>query len=231
VIFGSSIRRSRRHMISNRALAALAFVVACGVPAGSAAESGADTVVSTQLAVAGRYFRLAELCEEGTRTRVENYKKAEHIAEEVVEQVPDSADANFLLFAARGRRMLETDGRPSLTNVWKYTSVNKYLTRTLELNPNHADALAAKGGLLFDLPAVLGGDVDAARKHLELASRLNPTGAGTRLSLARVLKRQGERKAARDQALLAAHYACLKRTRPILVQAERLLAELASDTL
>ena len=95
----------------------------------------------------------------------------------------------------------------------------------------HAHALAAKGGLLLDLPSFLGGDVGAARRHLERAVQLNPTGPTTHLSLARALNKQGLSAAAREHALLAAHYACVRRTRTVLAEAEEFLAELDGDSL
>jgi hypothetical protein len=144
----------------------------------------------------------------------------------IVRDDPNSADAHFLLFAARGRRILEDNGVPSLSEFWTLKELNKHLLRTLELNPTHADALAARGGLLLDLPRYLGGDIESARWHLERAVAINPTGPGTRLCLARALMRQGHAQEARDQVLLAAHYACRKRTAMPLAEAEKLLAEL-----
>jgi hypothetical protein len=145
----------------------------------------------------------------------------------IVRNDPNSADAHFLLFAARGRRILEDNGVPSVGELWTLKDLNKHLLRTLELDPAHADALAARGGLLLDLPRYLGGDIEAARWHLERAIAVNPTGPGTRLCLARALMRQGHTQQAREQALLAAHYACRKRTAMPLAEAEKLLAELS----
>lgn len=222
-------RRHPKRLLAMTRRVGVAVVIVLMLTAIARASDAA--LSSTDLEAAARHFRLAEACRPGDPLRVANYSAAERIAEEFLRTHPDSADANFLLFAARGRRLLETDGPPSLTNVWKYTAVNKYLDRALQLNPNHPDALAARGGILLDLPSILGGNVQAARANLEEACRVNPTGPGTRLSLARALERQGDRRAAREQALLAAHYACIKRTRPVLVEAERLLAELDSDSL
>lgn len=185
----------------------------------------------SNLEVAQRYFRRAELAPQGASIRSLSYLRAEELAERVVAEDPNSAEANFLLFAARGRRLLTAGARPSIGEVWKLTALNKYLARTLELDPFHADALAAKGGLLLDLPPLLGGNVNAARRHLERAVELNPTGPGTRLCFARVLMRQGQNRAAREQVLLAAHYACVKRVPTPLAEAERLLVELGGRPL
>jgi hypothetical protein len=179
-----------------------------------------------QLEAAGRYFRRAELAPRGAPLRDLSYRRAEELAEMIVRDDPDSADAHFLLFAARGRRILEDNKVPSLSEFWTLKDLNKHLQRTLELNPAHADALAARGGLLLDLPRYLGGDLESARWHLERAISLNPTGPGTRICLARALMKQGHTQQAREQALLAAHYACRKRTAMPLAEAEKLLSEL-----
>lgn len=178
-----------------------------------------------------RYFRTAERAEPGTAARRAFYLKAERMAEALVADAPHVAEAHFMLFAARGRRLVEETGHPSPRNFWKFSGLNKHLARTLELDPRHAHALAAKGGLLLDLPPYLGGDLTAARRHLERALQINPTGARTRLTLARALARQGLRGQAREEALLAAHYACLRREHAHLRAAEELLRSLASDAL
>jgi hypothetical protein len=194
-------------------------------------SASAGTTPAARLETAARYFRTAERSEPGSAVRRSYYLKVERLAESLVTDAPDIAEGHFLLFAARGRRLLDESGKPSPSNFWKFSGLNKHLSRTLELDPSHAHALAAKGGLLLDLPSYLGGDVKAAQRHLERAVQLNPTGANTRLTLARALVRQGLRQPARDQALLAAHYACLRRKQGALRDAERLLASLDRDSL
>jgi len=192
-----------------------------------AGHADASMSPEARLEVARRHFRMAELSQPGSPSRQINYMKAEELAERALTDDPRSADAHFMLFAARGRRLLERGGRPSVSTLWKFTGLKKYLTRALELDPAHANALAAKGGLLLDLPSYLGGDVGEARDHLERALALNPTGPGTRLSLARALRKQGLVEPAREQARLAAHYACMKRTVAPLTAAEEFLSELS----
>ena len=166
----------------------------------SAATSALCHEVTLELAM--RQFRMAEHAGPGTPLRIAAYIDAERMAEELVARDPDEAQAHFLLFAARGRRLVEESGRPTIGNFWKFAGLGKHLKRTLELDPRHANALAAKGGMLLDLPGFLGGDVDAARGYLEDALKLNPTGPGTRLTLARALARQGLEGPAREQLSL-----------------------------
>ncbi len=184
-----------------------------------------------RIVLAERYFRTAEHASPGSALRLRNYELAERIAEAVVEKEPDNATAYFLVFAARGKRLLAEHGRPTAWNFWKYSDLNAYLDRTIELDPNHADALAAKGGILLDLPGFLGGDRDMARRLLERAVKLNPTGPGTRITLARALLLEGNVDDARAHLLLAAHYACAKRELAPLKEAERMLKELDHGSL
>ena len=208
----------------------LAITLTIAIPS-SRSPAHAGMTNAARLETAMRFFRTAEHSTPGSAIREISYRKAEELARKVVSKDPDSAEANFLLFAARGRRLLGDGTRPSVVQLWRFSGLRKYLTRTLELDPSHADALAAKGGILLDLPPILGGNVQEARTHLERALELNPTGPGTRLTLARALKRQGLVEPAREQARLAAHYACVKRTRTALTQAERFLTELDSEAL
>lgn len=180
--------------------------------------------ISARLDLAERLFRTAELADDGPM-REATYRQAERLSEQILNADPNNAQAHFLLFAARGRRLMAEDGQPSVTNFWKYAGVNQHLARALELDPHLANALAAKGGILIDLPPMLGGDRAAGRDLLQRAVTLNPTGSGTRVTLARAMLRDGDRASARQQLMLAAHYACLKHQPAILKQAEALLAQ------
>ncbi len=171
---------------------------------------------------ADRYLRMAEQHPEG-QGRESAYRKAEELAEEALSSDPDCAHAHFLIFAARGRRVMEGS---MASIVLELPSLNAHLDRALELDPRHARALAVKGGVLLDLPGFLGGDLKEAKRYLRRAVELNPTGPGTRVVLAKALIREGSRSAARKQLELAAHYACVRRDASALSAAGELLATL-----
>jgi len=198
------------------------------VTTGIAFSSGLSN--EARLEVAERHFRAAELADEGSMIRSASYSKAAQLAEEVVAQDPRNSAAHFILFAARGRPLLD-GGSVSVTNIWKYAGLNDHLTKALELDPKNANALAAKGGILLDLPSFLGGNPAAGRDLLVRALELNPTGLGTRVTLARALLEEGERESARRHLLLAAHYACVKREASALMKAEELLGRLDGGAL
>lgn len=174
---------------------------------------------------ADRCLRAAELRNDDETTRT-FYRQAAELAEKALQENPNSAHANFLLFAARGRMMM-ADG--AVKNLFQLPSIDGYLRRALELDPQYAHALAAKGGMLLDLPFYLGGDAKEAEQVLRHAVARNPTGPGTLLNLARALLRNGDANGARQQLLRSAHYACLERRSKSLIEAQALLSEVDSQ--
>jgi len=217
--------------LSTRSLAVRrVIVIGLVVFLSSAAAWASSPPGDGRLEAAKRYFRTAELARPGAPVRAEAYAKVEDLAKQILASDPGSADAHFLLFAAEGRRLLLDSGKPSVANLWKYRDVNKHLDRALELDPSHPNALAARGGILLDLPPVLGGDPEQAERLLQRAVDLNPTGLGTQVTLARALLLRGDRDGARQHLLLAAHYACLKHEAAPLMQAEDMLAKLTAGS-
>lgn len=174
---------------------------------------------------ARRNFREAELAV-SRELREELYGKAESLAREALVHEPWRADAHFIVFASMGRRLL--DKGVGLGTVIKLSRVRRYLDTVLELDPSHAQALSAKGGILLDLPPILGGNLEEAFRYLERAVRLNPTGSGTRLTMGRALLRRGDTEEAREQLRLAAHYACLTGRTSLLKEAQALLDHIAA---
>lgn len=199
------------------ALTAIFAALLCPFSAARAAET------DPALLQAERTLRAAEARPTDARA-LELYALASRQAEAILARNPDSAGANFVFFAARGR-VLMADG--FTRNLMTLRSLDRqYLDRAIQLDPNHADALAAKGGILLDLPTLIGGDPAAGLRLLEKASRLNPGGAGTRVSLAKALARNGDTAEARRQAAIGAHRACVLGRRKALDEAVAVLEEL-----
>lgn len=132
--------------------------------------------------------------------KIEWYGRGKDLAERALELAPESADAHFALFANWGR-MLQTDGW--LKNAFHLPALQRELDRALELDPNHADALAAKGGLYLELPAFLGGDIRKAEPLLRRAVELDQESVAPRLELAECVLQQNQRDEARRLARTA----------------------------
>ena len=109
------------------------------------------------------------------------YAEVEKHADRAIAQLPQNADARFLRFAARGR-VVQMDGLAAIA--LQLRSLNAELDEVLRLDPDHADALASRGGMLMKLPWALGGDTSRGIALLERAVSLEPEGSTKRLELA-----------------------------------------------
>jgi tetratricopeptide (TPR) repeat protein len=175
---------------------------------------------------AERMLRAAEARELDT-TAMSLYRQAITESEAALKRNPNSAGANFVLFAAKGRILL-ADGLTK--NLIELRQLDRnHLDRAIELDPRYSNALAAKGGVLLDLPRLLGGDPSEGLRLLQRAAELNPGGPGTRVSLAKALARTGRLEEAKKQVRLAAHHACIQGRRKALDDAVALSEELGME--
>jgi len=120
-------------------------------------------------------------------------------AEEAVRADPQDAAAHFAIFCNLGE-MLRVDGE-KITSILGFRKMMAELDRTLELDPNHLDALSSKGVLLIRLPSLLGGDPPKGQKMLERVLREDPSCITARLTLSEVYAERGNRT---DAVALAA---------------------------
>jgi tetratricopeptide (TPR) repeat protein len=122
--------------------------------------------------------------------RLAAYREGLQYAERALAADDNNADAHFARFANHGRILLMEGVTPNPINLLK---ANHDLERALELNPNHADALAAKGGMYRQLPRLLGGSQRKAEECLGRAIAIDPDHAlGARLELAQLYRDRGE---------------------------------------
>ncbi|MDX2167078.1 MAG: TRAP transporter TatT component family protein [Deltaproteobacteria bacterium] len=153
------------------------------------------------------------------------YSEGLALAEQAVELDHDNADAHFAVFGNRGRILL-LDG--TVPNPVSLLSVNRDLDRALELDPNHSDALAAKGGLYRQLPWALGGSLSRAETCLTKAIAVDPNAVGARIELAATYRDMGKTERCRpllEKALAIAERDGKQRQRH---EAEALMKELSA---
>ncbi len=212
--------------LPSTAAAAPTEALAAVAPPASASFS-TETLVSRaheDLQRAWSKFHAAERYgEKASPEKLAAYREVESIVDPMAKADSKEADVYFLRFASRGRPL--QGGNPFM-NLTKLSSLERDLDHALELNPYHAEALAAKGGLLLGLPKLLGGDTEKAIAFLERAIRFNPRGPGTRLEYARALIRLGRTEEAYEQLRLAGHYACVLRRPAALAESSELLDKL-----
>lgn len=155
--------------------------------------------------------------------KLEWYSRGKTLAESALRQDDGDADAHFAVFATWGR-WLQTDGW--LKNAFRLQALRRELDRALELDPNHADALAAKGGLYLELPRFLGGDPNKAAPLLARSIELDPETVGARLELADYYVLQNQRDKARELASAALRLASAQGRMRFVRRAQKLLEDI-----
>jgi tetratricopeptide (TPR) repeat protein len=116
------------------------------------------------------------------------YQEGLDLAKQAVALDDENSDAHFAVFGNKGRiLLLQGVG----ANPLSLLQVNGDLERALQLNPNHADALTAKGGLYRQLPWVLGGNLNTAEDCLTKAISLDPEAVSARIELAATYREMG----------------------------------------
>ena len=205
--------RARKHWC---ALAVLGIVIAPGVV--RAEETAADLAKSARAA-----------CEEGRRAasrdqRQQAFERGQALAERAVALDDASAAAHFALFCNMGE-LMRLDGE-SLSSVFELRRLMAEVDRTLELDPRHSDAMAAKGTLLVRLPRLLGGDATKGEALLRRAIELDPNAFSCRLVLAKQVDARGDRDEAVAFATRALQIAREQGRADKIAQAQATLAEL-----
>lgn len=188
-------------------------------------EDTTDPATAEGMAELERASHFLERAEQAANDdeKTRNYRRAETHAERAVALIPNNADAHFVLFGAKGR-VAQMGGLA--TAALSLSSLNDELDEVLRLDPNHSDALAARGGMLMKLPRLMGGNTKKGLEHLERAVELNPNGAGTRLELAEAYEIVGRDVDAMKTGREALAIAQRKNEPKKIERAETFLAEL-----
>lgn len=156
--------------------------------------------------------------------RLAHFQKGQGLAERAVALDGRHADAHFALFCSMGEQ-LRIDGE-TIGSVFGVRKVMGALDRTLELAPNHIDALTCKGTLLARLPALLGGDPQKGEEILREVIKKDRNAVSARLMLARIHAERGDHEAAIRLAARALKIAKANRYTELIPEAETTLAEL-----
>lgn len=115
--------------------------------------------------------------------RIQHFASGQTLGEQAVEADETAADAHFALFCNLGEQ-LRVDGE-SLSSLFGFRRMMKELNRTLELAPDHLDALSAKGTVLVRVPGFMGGDKEKGELLLRQVIAREPAAVNARLSLAK----------------------------------------------
>lgn len=159
--------------------------------------------------------------------RLAHFEKGQRLGEQAVALDDQSADAHFALFCNLGE-LMRIDGELSLTSVMGFRRMMKELDRTLELAPEHLDALSARGTLLVRLPFMLGGDRDKGEQLLQHVIKKEPQSVNARLSLAKSYCSRGRHHDAVTLASEALSLAQVQQRADFIPEATRVVAQLRS---
>jgi len=177
--------------------------------------------------LAETYFDLADDLLTDKTKRLTAYEAGANAAKQSFELDETNADAHFFhaLNIGSAARL------QGVTNAALTVSTIKHCAlRAIELDPNHSQALQMMGGLMMELPWILGGSEKKAREYLERAIAADGNFANARMMLATLYKKQGMINEARVQltAVIQAEHPHYRYTweRKYKPEAERLLREL-----
>jgi hypothetical protein len=123
--------------------------------------------------------------------RQEHFTRGQALAERAVALDDQNADAHFEVFCNMGE-LMRLDGE-SIRSVFALRRLLAELDRTLELSPDHLDAMSSKGTFLVRLPRMLGGDATKGEAMLREVLRRDPNAVNARLVLAKYVDGRGNR--------------------------------------
>jgi tetratricopeptide (TPR) repeat protein len=135
-----------------------------------------------------------------------------------------SADTYFARFCNKGE-LARIDGE-SVAALVALSGLMADLDRTLEIDPDHHEALASKGIMLIRLPSLFGGDAAKGESMLRRVLVLDPNAVSSRLVLAECCERRGERDEALGLARRALEIATAQGRSDKVAEARATLAKL-----
>ena len=216
-----ALLRMRRHRPGRLVVA---LIVLCAVPARA---RGAADCPAGRLAAGARAECEAGRDAEVRAERKEHFERGQELAEQAVAVDERNAEAHFALFCNMGE-LMRLDGE-SVSSVMMLRRLMAEIDRTLELDPTHTDALAAKGTLLIRLPRLLGGDARKGEELLRQVVQQDPNAVSSRLVLAKTCEERGDRDEALAFATRALQIARAQGRADKVAEAQAMLAELRGE--
>jgi tetratricopeptide (TPR) repeat protein len=205
--------------LGRASVALAAFVLLRAVAAASGESADALATQSLEECEAGRASKAHD-------ARKGHFERGQALAERAVALDDRNAEAHFALFCNLGE-LMRVDGE-SISSVFALRRLMSELDRTLALDPDHTDALAAKGTLLVRLPRLFGGDVRKGEELLRLVIEKDPMAVSSRLTLAQTCGARGDRDQAIGFASRALQIARAQGRADKVAEAQAMLAELGA---
>jgi tetratricopeptide (TPR) repeat protein len=206
-----------------QAVAALAAAVVLVVPPTAATASSAADLTAQAM----------RECDQGHEAtsrddRKGHFERGESLATQAVSLDDKSAAAHFAVVCNLGE-ILRLDGE-KLTSVFLLRRLLTEVDRTLQLDPNHIDALATKGNLLLRLPRMLGGDAKEGERLLREVVQRDENAVTSRITLAKTCEARGDRTEAIQFASRALEIASEQGRTDKVAEARATLAQLGASS-
>lgn len=122
-----------------------------------------------------------------TPEKWERFRQGSQIAQQAIRLSPSHADAYFY-YVANEASLAKSKGM--FGSIFLISKIKKGLNKTLELDPNHAEALAMKGAILYSIPGLMGGDVKESERLIRESLIMEPHITSTKIFLAKNLYKQ-----------------------------------------
>jgi tetratricopeptide (TPR) repeat protein len=139
------------------------FVAAAAIV--SMAGAPVQATVAAQEDATEESLELCHRAERSPQRAEELLERSLRLAEEALAADESNARAHLALFCSLGKQ-LETGGI-GFGALGKVRRLRKEIDLALELDPDDADILAAKGAMLVELPSMFGGDVEEGAALLQ----------------------------------------------------------------
>jgi hypothetical protein len=129
--------------------------------------------------------------------KLDAYDRGRLAGQRAVELAPRDAAAHFW-YATNTGRWGQTNG--VVRSLFLLSTVREHLTITLDLDPRFTGAHVVMGYVHYEVPGLLGGDLDRAEESFRTALGQVPTFTAARVGLARALAKKGKIAEARREA-------------------------------
>jgi len=156
----------------------------------------ADPSVDNLLALAEVAFIWGEIRARTAEEKLSAYDQGRRAAGRAVELAPHNAIAH-LWYAVDTARWGQTRGL--MRSLSLLPLLRKEIDTVLALDPTFAPAYSLAGQFYYEVPALLGGDIDRAETLFHTGLRLDPTYTSMRVGLAKVLIKKGQPAEARRE--------------------------------
>ena len=164
--------------------------------AGLTEAARTDPSVDNLIALAHVCFVWGDIRAATPEAKLEAYEQGRQAAKRAVELAPRSVPAHFWYGTNTGRW---GQTRGVVRSLFLLPTVKREIETVLALDPGFAPIYALAGNVYYEVPALLGGDLDRSEQMFRQGLALAPKFTAMRVGLARTLIKKGRLAEARQE--------------------------------